>query len=66
MDYMEVPAIGAPHYLITGERPLHGEAIISGAKNAVTKMMIASLLTEEPCVFRNVPLLGDLFLTSQM
>ncbi len=66
MDYMDVPAVGAPHYLITGGTPLHGEVVISGAKNAVTKMMIASLLTVEPCTLRNVPLLGDMFLTSQL
>ena len=66
MDYMDVPAVGAPHYLITGGTPLYGEAIISGAKNAVTKMMIASLLTKETCTLKNVPLLGDMFLTSQL
>ncbi len=52
-----------PYYLIKGETPLHGAARISGAKNAVTKMVIASMLTDEPVVLRNVPLLGDLNLT---
>ncbi len=56
----------APHYLITGGQPLHGEAVISGAKNAVTKMVIASLLTTDPCTLRNVPLLGDLDLTIKL
>ncbi len=56
----------APHYLVTGGHPLCGEVVISGAKNAVTKMVIASLLTTEPCIFRNVPLLGDLYLTMQL
>ena len=56
----------APYYLITGRTPLHGEVAISGAKNAVTKMMIASLLTTEPCILRNVPLLGDFELTLKM
>jgi len=55
-----------PHYLITGGAPLHGEVAVSGAKNAVTKMMIASLLTTEPCVLRNVPLIGDFDLTVRM
>src|SRR5207244_1097497 len=36
---------------------------ISGAKNAVTKIIIASLLTSEVCTLRNVPLIGDLDLT---
>jgi UDP-N-acetylglucosamine 1-carboxyvinyltransferase len=36
---------------------------ISGAKNAVTKLLIASLLTNERCTLRNVPLIGDFELT---
>ena len=55
-----------PYYLITGGTPLHGEVAISGAKNAVTKMVIASLLTTEQCTLRNVPLLGDFDLTLKM
>src|SRR6266446_3759195 len=53
----------APYYLIRGGTPLRGEVILSGAKNAVTKLIIASLLTNETCLLRNVPLLGDLELT---
>ena len=60
MDYEDTPALRAPHYLVTGGTPLHGEIAVSGAKNAVTKMLIATLLTTEPCVLRNVPLLGYL------
>src|SRR6266498_1491824 len=52
-----------PHYLIKGGTPLHGEVQISGAKNAVTKLMIASLLTNELCTLRNIPLIGDFELT---
>ena len=52
--------ISTPSYLIEGGAPLHGTARISGAKNAVTKMVIATLLTEDPCTLRNVPLIGDL------
>jgi UDP-N-acetylglucosamine 1-carboxyvinyltransferase len=52
-----------PSYLIEGGVPLHGTANISGAKNAVTKMIIATLLTTDPCTLRNVPLIGDLDLT---
>ena len=32
---------------------------MSGAKNAVLKLMAASLLTKEPCIIRNVPHIGD-------
>src|SRR5260370_25523931 len=56
----------APHYLVTGGMPLHGEVALSGAKNTVTKMVMASLLTTEPCTLRNVPLLGDLDLTVKL
>jgi UDP-N-acetylglucosamine 1-carboxyvinyltransferase len=53
----------APYYLIEGGTPLHGQVRLNGAKNAVTKMLISSLLTDDLCVLRNVPLLGDLDLT---
>lgn len=52
-----------PYYLIEGGAPLHGSVRLSGAKNAVTKMLIATLLTDECCTLRNVPLIGDLDLT---
>ena len=53
----------APHYLIEGGYPLNGKVRLSGAKNAVTKLIISTLLTDELCVLRNVPLLGDMYLT---
>ena len=42
-------------FIITGGKPLHGEITLAGAKNAVSKVMVASLLTDEPCVFKNFP-----------
>lgn len=42
-------------FKITGGGPLNGEVGISGAKNAASKMMIATLLTDEPIILRNVP-----------
>ncbi len=56
----------APHFVISGGTPLYGEVLLSGAKNAVTKMILATLLTEEPCVLRNIPLIGDLDLTVEL
>ncbi len=51
---------GQPHYLIEGGVPLHGEVALSGAKNAVTKMLVAAMLTDDPCSVRNAPRhLGD-------
>src|SRR5256714_7672172 len=41
--------------LIKGGVPLHGEVMISGAKNAVLPILAATLLTAEPCVIRRVP-----------
>jgi len=46
--------------LIEGGRPLHGEARVSGAKNAALPILCAGLLTAEPLVLRNVPRLNDI------
>jgi UDP-N-acetylglucosamine 1-carboxyvinyltransferase len=46
-------------FIIRGGRPLVGEIRLAGAKNAATKMLIASLLTDEECVFENFPRIGD-------
>ncbi|MGZ4965154.1 MAG: UDP-N-acetylglucosamine 1-carboxyvinyltransferase [Limisphaerales bacterium] len=46
-------------FLIKGGVPLHGEVTIGGAKNATLPIMAATLLTDEPCVIRNVPNLSD-------
>lgn len=45
--------------LIRGGRPLHGEVLISGAKNAALPEMCAALLTDEPVQLLNVPRLQD-------
>ncbi|MEU6475326.1 UDP-N-acetylglucosamine 1-carboxyvinyltransferase [Streptomyces sp. NPDC047017] len=42
-------------YRITGGVPLRGTVQASGAKNAVTKQLVATLLTDEPCVLHGVP-----------
>ncbi|MGN0191931.1 MAG: UDP-N-acetylglucosamine 1-carboxyvinyltransferase [Candidatus Gastranaerophilaceae bacterium] len=44
---------------ITGGKPLYGEVKISGAKNAVLKLMAASLLVKGTCKIHNVPELTD-------
>lgn len=46
-------------WTIEGGVPLRGEVRVSGAKNSITKLMVASMLTSEPCVFHNVPHIGD-------
>lgn len=63
---MDTSTSHIPYYLISGGTPLQGEVQISGAKNAVTKMVMASLLTTDACTLRNVPLIGDLDLTTKL
>ncbi|MBU0468743.1 MAG: UDP-N-acetylglucosamine 1-carboxyvinyltransferase [Candidatus Omnitrophica bacterium] len=45
--------------IIEGGNPLKGEVKISGSKNATLPIMAATLLTDEPCVIKNVPHLRD-------
>ena len=45
---------------IHGGKPLFGDVIISGAKNAALPILCASILTDEPVVFSNVPPLNDI------
>ena len=45
---------------IRGGRPLSGEILIGGAKNAALPLMAAGLLTEERLVLTNVPRLADI------
>jgi UDP-N-acetylglucosamine 1-carboxyvinyltransferase len=44
---------------ITGGARLHGEIAISGAKNSAIKLMVASLLTDQPLRLTNMPRLAD-------
>ena len=45
--------------IISGSRPLEGEVSISGAKNAVLKLMAAALLAKDVSKIHNVPELTD-------
>jgi UDP-N-acetylglucosamine 1-carboxyvinyltransferase len=45
--------------LIRGGRTLHGEVLISGAKNATLPELCAALLTSDPVTLTNVPRLKD-------
>ncbi len=44
---------------IEGNKPLKGEVSVSGAKNAVLKLMAAALLAKDTSVIHNVPELTD-------
>lgn len=52
--------------LVRGGRPLNGSVQLSGSKNAATKCIIASLLTNKRCVFFNVPDVWDVTQTLAM
>lgn len=51
---------------ITGGRALSGEVTINGAKNSATKLMIASLLTEDKVTINNLPLITDVDITKDI
>ncbi len=48
---------------IRGGKPLQGQIRASGAKNAMTKLLVASLLSDKKCTFYNVPNIGDVEIT---
>ena len=51
---------------ITGGQPLQGEVWVSGAKNAVLPVLVASMLGDEPSVISNVPHLRDVTTTMEL
>jgi UDP-N-acetylglucosamine 1-carboxyvinyltransferase len=48
---------------ITGGKPLVGKIKASGAKNAMTKLLVASMLSDKKCIFYNVPNISDVEIT---
>jgi UDP-N-acetylglucosamine 1-carboxyvinyltransferase len=53
-------------WIINGGNPLRGEVQLSGAKNSITKLMVASMLTKEPVIFQNAPRIGDSQITQEI
>ena len=51
--------MSGPLYRIQGGGQLRGEVRVSGAKNAAMPCLAAALLTEQPCVVRNLPAIAD-------
>ncbi|MBT4980795.1 MAG: UDP-N-acetylglucosamine 1-carboxyvinyltransferase [Gemmatimonadetes bacterium] len=49
--------------IVDGPTPLKGEIEVAGAKNSMSKLLTASMLTAEPCEFTNVPAIGDTEIT---
>lgn len=52
--------------ILRGGRPLRGEVAIRGAKNSLPKIMVAAMLTEEPCILRNVAGIVDVAIVSDL
>lgn len=48
---------------VIGGKPLEGQIRAAGAKNAITKLLVASLLSDKPCHFSNVPNIGEVEVT---
>lgn len=53
-------------FVIRGGRKLQGIVEVRGSKNAASKLMIASLLTDKPCVLENVPLSAETDITREL
>lgn len=51
---------------IKGGTPLKGSVRASGAKNAITKLLVASLLSDKRCIFYNVPNIGEVDITVEL
>ena len=51
---------------ITGGGPLDGEVWVSGAKNAVLPILVASILGDDPSTISNVPHLRDVTTTMEL
>jgi len=47
-------------YIVQGGHQLHGTIQALGAKNAISKQLVASVLTDEPCVFTHVPRISEI------
>ncbi|MFA6094082.1 MAG: UDP-N-acetylglucosamine 1-carboxyvinyltransferase [Elusimicrobiota bacterium] len=53
-------------FIIDGGRPLRGSLAVHGSKNAALPILIATLLTDEPCVLEGVPRLRDIRTTCRL
>ncbi len=53
-------------FIINGGKKLKGQIYLAGSKNAATKMMAASLLTDEEVVLENFPRIGDTEITGEL
>lgn len=50
----------APYIRVVGGKPLHGQVMVNGAKNAALPLIAAALLTDEELHLTHVPRLSDI------
>jgi UDP-N-acetylglucosamine 1-carboxyvinyltransferase len=54
-------------FRVTGGKPLTGTVRVSGTKNLISKVMVASLLSDQPSTFTNAPIqLGEVDITADI
>jgi len=53
-------------FKVIGGKPLRGDVVISGAKNAALPILMSALLSKTPVVFSNVPQLNDILTTVKL
>ncbi|MEE2709880.1 MAG: UDP-N-acetylglucosamine 1-carboxyvinyltransferase [Gemmatimonadota bacterium] len=46
-------------FVVEGPCRLQGEVTVPGAKNSISKLITASMLTDKPCEYSNVPAIAD-------
>lgn len=63
---MSPAAAASGRLVLRGGKPLTGEVPVRGAKNALPKIMVASLLTGEDCTLRNVADVADVAIVSEL
>lgn len=48
-------------FIVKGGNKLHGTVVVSGAKNAALKALVAACMTDETVTIHNIPLIADIF-----
>jgi len=53
-------------FRVCGGKPLHGTVRIAGAKNSALPLMAAALLTPEPVILHNIPIVRDIITMAKL
>ena len=53
-------------FVIRGGKPLHGDVVIGGAKNAAVAILPATILAKGKCVIENLPCISDVMASLQI